>query len=165
MTERRDPMYQNNSCYYSMSNPMQFQSRVPSYDMQAPKLKGYPVSSLDKVRAAQIDFDGSLFVFPDIANRKIYSKQINLDGTAVLNEYDLAEKVAPAATVGEFVTKQEFEETVSSIKELLSGKPQDISETIYYHKVVEAVEESTVEEVKTAVAQHTIPHNSVVPTV
>ena len=42
---------------------------------------------------------------------------------------------------------------------------KDISETIYYHKVVEAVEESTVEEVKTAVAQHTIPHNSVVPTV
>lgn len=50
-------------------------------------LKGRPVTSLDEARAAQIDFDGSVFFFPDIANGKIYTKQINLDGTATLKEY------------------------------------------------------------------------------
>lgn len=50
-------------------------------------LKGRPVTSLEEARAAQIDFDGSVFFFPDIANGKIYTKQINLDGTATLKEY------------------------------------------------------------------------------
>ena len=33
-----------------------------------------PVASLDEVRAISIDFDGSVFYFPDYANRKIYTK-------------------------------------------------------------------------------------------
>ena len=37
------------------------------------------------------DFDGSIFYFPDLANRRIYTKQINLDGTATLNMYELRE--------------------------------------------------------------------------
>ena len=40
-------------------------------------LKGRPVSSIEEVRAASIDFDGSVFYFPDIANKRIYTKQIN----------------------------------------------------------------------------------------
>jgi hypothetical protein len=49
------------------------------------------VSSLEEARATSIDFDGSIFYFPDLANRKIYTKQINLDGTATLNMYELRE--------------------------------------------------------------------------
>jgi hypothetical protein len=41
-----------------------------------------PVSSIEEVRAASIDFDGSVFYFSDLANKRIYTKQINLDGTA-----------------------------------------------------------------------------------
>ena len=46
------------------------------------QLKGRPVSSLEEARATAIDFDGSVFYFPDLANNKIYTKQVNLDGTA-----------------------------------------------------------------------------------
>ena len=41
-------------------------------------LKGHPVSSLEEVRATGIDFDGTVFFFPDLANHKIYTKLANL---------------------------------------------------------------------------------------
>jgi len=41
------------------------------------------------VKASAIDFDGSIFYFPDLANQKIYTKQINMDGTATLNVYEI----------------------------------------------------------------------------
>jgi hypothetical protein len=37
-------------------------------------LKGRPVASLDEAKATSIDFDGSVFYFPDLANRRIYTK-------------------------------------------------------------------------------------------
>jgi len=37
-------------------------------------LKGRPVSGLEEVRAAAIDFDGTVSFFPDLANGKIYTK-------------------------------------------------------------------------------------------
>jgi len=37
-------------------------------------LKGRPVSSLEEVRAAAVDFDGTISFFPDLANGKIYTK-------------------------------------------------------------------------------------------
>lgn len=82
-------------------------------------LKGRPVSSLDEARAIPIDFDGSVFYFPDLANKCIYTKQINADGTAVFNMYELKEMpvVAPQTLNTEaFVSRKEFEEFVKSIK-------------------------------------------------
>ena len=49
-----------------------------------------PVSSLDEVKASSIDFDGSIFYFPDAANQTIYTKQINLDG---LIKYKTTDKI------------------------------------------------------------------------
>ena len=83
-------------------------------------LKGRPVSSIEEVRAAQIDFDGSLFVFPDIANKRIYTKQINLDGTASLNVYELKEIVVPKSEV-DYVTKQEFEKVIKELNAAVQG--------------------------------------------
>jgi len=37
-------------------------------------IKGRPVVSIDEARASQIDLDGSLYVFPDLGNKKIYTK-------------------------------------------------------------------------------------------
>ena len=48
-----------------------------------------PVSSIEEVRASPIDFDGSVFYFPDVANRKIYTKRVNMDGTVSINLYEL----------------------------------------------------------------------------
>jgi len=68
--------------------------QVPAYLRQAPPqvgLKGRLVSSLEEARATSIDFDGSVFYFPDLANKRIYTKQINMDGTATLCVYELRE--------------------------------------------------------------------------
>lgn len=82
-------------------------------------LKGRPVVSLEEARAAQIDLDGSLHVFTDIGNKKIYTKQINLDGTATLNIYSLQEQQSPTEQV-EFVTKAEFNEEMNKMQSLLN---------------------------------------------
>lgn len=96
-------------------------------------LKGRPVSSLEEVRAAQIDFDGSLFIFPDLAHNRIYTKQISLDGNASLNVYELSQIPMQTSTIetSNFVTREEFNNAVGQLKEALSqvsvtqdGKPQ-----------------------------------------
>lgn len=84
-------------------------------------LKGRPVSSLDEARASTIDFDGTVFYFPDLANKRIYTKQINLDGTASLLMYELKEIPTETPTTTGFITREEFEATISQIKETLSA--------------------------------------------
>lgn len=54
-------------------------------------LKCRPVSSKDEARAFQIDLDGSLWVFTDLGNGKIYTKQVNNDGTAAFKTYVFTE--------------------------------------------------------------------------
>lgn len=85
-------------------------------------IKGRPVASFEEARAAQIDLDGSLFVFPDIGNKKIYTKQINLDGTASLHIYSLVEDEEIPQT--EFVTKAEFNQALTQIQALLNTQIQ-----------------------------------------
>ena len=83
-------------------------------------LKGHPVSSLEEVKASTIDFDGSIFYFPDIANKRIYTKTVGTDGIALLNMYEL--KPLPVEPVGtDFVTRQEFEQALNKISELLNA--------------------------------------------
>lgn len=80
----------------------------------APPLKGRPVSGIDEAKAAQIDFDGSLHVFTDVANGRVYTKQLGQTGLVEFNTYvmqvpapepqpvdataDLREKVAALET-------------------------------------------------------------------
>ncbi len=92
-------------------------------------IKGRPVSSLEEVRATSIDFDGSIFYFPDIANKKIYTKQINLDGTSTLNVYELKNIPAePVINLEQYVTREEFETALSQMKEILSQRQREIEE-------------------------------------
>jgi len=76
-------------------------------------LKGRPVTSIEEVKAANVDFDGSLFIFPDVANGKIYTKKISLDGTAELNVYELGK--IPSISDNNFITRDEFEAFKSSL--------------------------------------------------
>lgn len=105
------------------SYPPQSQSQPQQMPVSV-GLKGRPVSSVEEVRAAQIDFDGSLFVFPDIANKRIYTKQINLDGTANLNMYELAPLPSQSTQVQiqteNFVTRDEFSAAINQLKESLT---------------------------------------------
>lgn len=83
-------------------------------------LKGRPVSSLDEVRAAAVDFDGSVSFFPDLANGKIYTKQCNIDGTASLNMYEIKEIPTPPSPNTDYVTREEFNTALTSLKQALT---------------------------------------------
>ena len=95
------------------------QPQYPNYAMNRPiysqpmGIKGRPVASIEEARASIIDFDGSIFYFPDLANKRIYTKQINMDGSAILNVYEL--KLAPIEHEN-FVTREEFEAFVNSLR-------------------------------------------------
>ena len=129
-------MFQNYN-YYPQQIPnqqvvqQQPQYQVPGYLRQAPPqvtLKGRLVSSLEEARATSIDFDGSVFYFPDLANKRIYTKQINIDGTATLCMYELRELPVEkenggfVPSVEKFVTREEFERVLA---QLLPQKPTE----------------------------------------
>ena len=131
-------MYQNYN-YYPQSTQLTQQQPVyqtPSYRQAplVPGLKGRLVASIEEARAAAIDFDGSVFYFPDLANKRIYTKQINMDGTATLNMYELRDmpvEQMPAAALplDKFVTREEFEKVLS---ELRAPKPKEKIEPLTF---------------------------------
>ena len=97
---------------YMYSNMQQQMVRpaYPSSGLYSNRIR--PVSSLEEARASVIDFDGSVFYFPDAANKRIYTKQINLDGTSLLNMYVLQE-IPTTPQPDTYVSKDEFQQTVS----------------------------------------------------
>jgi hypothetical protein len=93
--------------------------------MAYPGIKGRPVSSFEEARASMVDFDGSVFYFPDLANRRIYTKQINMDGTALINVYEMKEmpiqqEAPPTIDLQNFVTKDELNSAINQLREALS---------------------------------------------
>lgn len=87
-------------------------------------IKGRPVVSIDEARASQIDLDGSLYVFPDLGNKKIYTKQINIDGTATFNVFELvAEKTKEECATPVYVTRDELNVILDQFKASLTSAP------------------------------------------
>lgn len=126
-------MFSNYNCYPQQNQVTQQQpvyQQVPIYRQGPPQtgLKGRLVSSLEEARATSIDFDGSVFYFPDLANKRIYTKQINIDGTATLCMYELREIPQEkeisglVPSVEKFVTREEFERVLA---QLLPQKPTE----------------------------------------
>lgn len=133
LTQQTPYMYgYNMPQYQKMMAPQDNQQIAPQQPYNAPimmpqlnYIKGRPVVSIDEARASQIDLDGSLYVFPDLGNKKIYTKQINLDGTATFNVFELS---APneAAPMPTYVTKDELDEILANFKaSLVQEKPKD----------------------------------------
>lgn len=100
--------------------PNYFQAQQPASRPISTALKGRPVSSLDEVRGTSIDFDGSVFYFPDLANKRIYTKQINMDGTAALNVYELKNIPLTNEANLNFITREEFEQAMQQIQLAMS---------------------------------------------
>lgn len=76
---------QNPNLYGGRQQPQQMQ--VPT---QQQFIKAIPVTSFDEAKAAMIDFDGSLFIFANIQNGEIYTKQLNINtGSCDLKVYSL----------------------------------------------------------------------------
>lgn len=118
------PYYQP---YAAAQAPGAFQQARPQYMEQAIGMKGRPVSSIEEARAASIDFDGSIFYFPDIANKRIYTKQINMDGTSTLNVYEY-KNIIPTDQVinpSQYVTREEFETSLNQLKGMLQQRKEE----------------------------------------
>ena len=144
-------MFQNYN-YYPQQIPnqqvpqQQPQYQIPGYLRQAPPqvtLKGRLVSSLEEARATSIDFDGSVFYFPDLANKRIYTKQINMDGTATLCVYELREMPVQkedsvfVPSVEKFVTREEFERVLAELRQkptepAAPAKPKEKAEVMSF---------------------------------
>ena len=118
-------MYSNYNCYPQQQpqqvRPVMNQNYLQSGQLQQTFLKGRLVSSLEEARATSIDFDGSVFYFPDLANKRIYTKQINMDGTATLCMYELRElpiekkESVDVPSIDKFVTREEFERVLGQL--------------------------------------------------
>lgn len=142
-------MYQNYGYYPPVQQPMN-QQVIPNYTQpnylrtaqSQNGLKGRLVSSLEEARATSIDFDGSIFYFPDLANKRIYTKQINMDGTATLSMYELKETPImnenPQTTqsMNNFITRDEFEQVIGQIQQKLSKEVAQIQPNIPKKEVV-----------------------------
>lgn len=108
----------NNYPYYT--TPQYYpQARYGSVEQTQPQIKGRPVTSIEEVRAIPIDFDGSVFFFPDIANKHIYTKQINYDGTSTINTYELL--LSANKSNEQYVTREEFDRLISQLHQRFAG--------------------------------------------
>lgn len=83
----QNPMLSQQNRLQSMENQFFGNNQQPQQNNLV--LKGRPVTSFDEAKASMIDLDGSVFIFPDYASGKIYTKQINMDGTASIRTYEL----------------------------------------------------------------------------
>ena len=130
-------MYTNYNYYPQPTNqPPPYQPRAyQQAPLQPMGLKGRLVSSFEEARASSIDFDGSVFYFPDLANRRIYTKQINIDGTASLYVYELREMPVQreesvlVPSVEKFVTRDEFEQVLEQLRLLQKPTEPAVSAT------------------------------------
>ena len=130
-------MYTNYNYYPQPANqPPPYQPRAyQQAPLQPMGLKGRLVSSFEEARASSIDFDGSVFYFPDLANRRIYTKQINIDGTASLYVYELREMPVQreesvlVPSVEKFVTRDEFEQVLEQLRLLQKPTEPAVSAT------------------------------------
>lgn len=107
---------------YQQQNPYQ-----AAVNQNSPSLmiKGRPVSNEEEANAAMIDFDGSLFIFPDKAHGKIYTKQLGLDGNIIFNRYSLESPQSPQRQEypnpgTDFVSKEDLAGELSSIKDRIT---------------------------------------------
>lgn len=72
----------------AMASQQQYNNN-PAFMNMANGLRGRAVTSIEEARAAQIDLDGTIFYFPSLAENKIYTKSVGLDGMPIFNVYSL----------------------------------------------------------------------------
>lgn len=113
----------NVNTYPQMNSPL-----TASQGPQTGFIKGRVVTSIDEVKGAMIDLDGGVHVFTDFGNHKIYTKQINLDGTATINTYSLDAPSNTEPPVG--VNKDEFDSAVQSLNQKVAFLEKQLKEVL-----------------------------------
>lgn len=120
--------------YPQMGNSFPQQPPQQSQPPAAPILKGRPVSNEQEANAAMIDFDGSLFVFPDKAHGKIYTKQLGLDGNIIFERYSIDSPVAnpveapppPAVDLTGYVREEDFNAMIQAFNDKIAKLEQKL---------------------------------------
>ena len=81
-----------------------------------------------------IDFDGSLFIFPDKAHGKIYTKQLGLDGNIIFQRYSLDQPTAPMEQprqepidLSGYAKQEDLEKMVTELKQKITKLEQRLS--------------------------------------
>ena len=74
-------------------NMLQQQYNQQPQQQQQPQQMIIPVASAEEVRSHPIDWSGNTTYFIDNANRRIYTKQLNLNGIPEVNTYILNNEV------------------------------------------------------------------------
>lgn len=105
-----------------MSNQLPPQTALNQF-MSQNGFKGRYVTSFEEVKASQIDFDGSVFYFPDTTQTRIYTKQMNLDGSVSYNTFEIVRNPSNSfdnnnqiRAEDKFITKLEFNNMVTALK-------------------------------------------------
>ena len=157
-------MYPPNYLNPPMNNPMLSQQQrllqleqqqnmmnnnIMSSSYQQPQgiyLKGRAVTGIEEVRGTIIDQDGSLFIFPDIGHNKIYTKQINIDGTATINSFALEK--TPVQTEQKYVEVEQMNKIINDFNQQIQILQQRIEELSTAGTSDKKVEEKSVDKTK-----------------
>lgn len=117
-------------------SPQPFDRMPPiNVGMQAPSMqngpvqrgiKGRPVSCFEEAKSYPIEWDGSLYVFPDLHNNRIYTKQPMLDGscpTKCYIEQPIQQNISSQADEQSVSSKiiQELQTKVEMLEQQLKG--------------------------------------------
>jgi hypothetical protein len=114
-----------NNNYYGAYYQQMPQQRIVNFGEQQPQnffLRGRPVSSIEEAKASSIDFDGSTFYFPDVANKRIYTKQIGPNGNAIMYMYEQKEIVDKNAEAATYATKEELQNAIEELKKIIENQ-------------------------------------------
>ena len=121
--------YMNPYGYSNMySNPQMpvnnLQMSMPNV-VQQPVIKGRYASSLDEVRAAQIDFDGSKTYFVCPAINTIYAKSIDMNGNSLIESYVLDRGDAKNNTLDDKLN--DLDNRIKVLEELITAPAQAVN--------------------------------------
>ena len=121
--------YMNPYGYSNMySNPQMpvnnLQMPMPNA-VQQPVIKGRYASSLDEVRAAQIDFDGSKTYFVCPAINTIYAKSIDMNGNSLIEAYVLDRGDTKNNPLEDKLN--DLDSRIKVLEELITAPPQAVN--------------------------------------
>lgn len=118
---QQNPMMNQQNRLQALENQFYNQNNNQVQQNNSFILKGRPVTSFDEAKASMIDLDGSVFIFPDFANGKIYTKQVMMDGTAPIKIYELNEPIQQNKN-NNFIISEEENKFLKEKVEFLENK-------------------------------------------
>lgn len=141
--QNRLSQYEQQYPQYGMQNQMQgYQNMPQNAPNQQSYIKGRAVTSFDEAKASMIDLDGSLYVFTDVANGKIYTKQIMNDGTAQLHTYVMNDTPpvketteTPEIDLKEYVKRDEVDTVIKNLVTQFNSELDSIKKSLVPQEV------------------------------